>query len=168
MARKLARIAAIVAVPLLLVIVLLPKLGRHQFIVKAYFSNAMGLRAGAPVRLAGVEIGSVKSVQARPELKQSPVEVLMRIDATRDLKIPNDSIASLETEGVLGETFVDINSTAAFGPTIANGGTLKTNPTVQMSTREIVQKITDAIAKACKPNNDCSAPVVPAQPSSPR
>jgi phospholipid/cholesterol/gamma-HCH transport system substrate-binding protein len=159
MALKLARIAAIAAIPLLLIIVFLPRLGRHRTVIKAYFNNAMGLRAGAPVRLAGVDIGTVKSVQAIPELKQFPVEVVMLVGPPYDLRIPNDSTANLETAGVLGETYVDIDAAAASGPPIANGGTLKTTAVAQMSTREIVQKITDAIGRAqsaCKPNNNCS------------
>jgi phospholipid/cholesterol/gamma-HCH transport system substrate-binding protein len=159
MARKLARVAVIVAVPLLLVIVFLPRFGHHRTVIKAYFNNAMGLRAGAPVRLAGVDIGTVKSVEAIPELKQLPVEVVMLVGPPYDLRIPNDSTANLETAGVLGETYVDINAAAASGPPLGNGGTLKTIAVVQMSTREIVQKITDAIGRAqsaCKPNNNCS------------
>jgi phospholipid/cholesterol/gamma-HCH transport system substrate-binding protein len=172
MARKLTRIAAIIAVPLLLVVVFLPRFGRHRTVIKAYFNNAMGLRAGAPVRLAGVDIGAVKSVQAIPELKQFPVEVVMRISTPYDLRIPQDSAATLETAGVLGETYVDINAAAASGPPIGTGGTLKTIAVVQMSTQEIVQKITDAIGRAqsaCKPSNNCSgADAVSGPPNSSR
>jgi phospholipid/cholesterol/gamma-HCH transport system substrate-binding protein len=168
MAWKLARIAAIIVVPLLLVIVFLPRFGRHRIVIKAYFNNAMGLRAGAPVRLAGVGIGIVKSVQAIPEIKQFPVEVVMLVNASYGYRIPDDSTASLETAGVLGETYVDINAAAASGPPIGNGGTLKTITVVQMSTQEIVQKITDAIGKVqsvCKPNNNCSGAGAVTSPS---
>jgi phospholipid/cholesterol/gamma-HCH transport system substrate-binding protein len=168
MARRLVQIAAVIAVPLLLAIVFLPTLGRHRIILKAYFSNAMGLRAGAPVRLAGVDIGSVKSVRAVPELKQFPVEAVLVLSPSYTLQIPNDATASLETEGVLGETYVDIDARSASGPPIGNGGTLRSIPVVQMSTEQIVQKATDAIGRigsACKPNTDCSgAPPGTAQP----
>ena len=40
----------------------------HKMAVKAYFTSAMGLRAGAPVRFAGVDLRSVKSVRAKPEV----------------------------------------------------------------------------------------------------
>lgn len=169
---KLARIAAILAIPLLLVLVLVPRFGRHRLVLKAYFTSAMGLRPGATVRLAGVDIGSVKSVRAIPERKQAPVEVVMVITPSYDLRIPDDSTADLETAGVLGETFVDISSAAASGPPLRDGGTLKTASVAQMSTQEVVQKITDAIGKirsACKPNDNCSGEAVtPGPPSSSR
>ncbi|HYG99446.1 MAG TPA: MCE family protein [Terriglobales bacterium] len=74
-----------------------------------YSSDGHRLRAGAPVRLAGVEIGFVQTVRVRPELKDHPVEVVMTIDTPYDLKIPRDAIVSLETAGVLGETFANID-----------------------------------------------------------
>ncbi len=74
------KIAAIAAAPLLLILLFIPRLSRHKMVLRAYFTNAMGLRTGAPVRLAGVDIGSVKSVQAMPERKQFPVEVVMLVN----------------------------------------------------------------------------------------
>ena len=169
---RVVKIAAIVAVPLMLILVFAPRFGHRRIVLKAYFTNAMGLRTGAPVRLAGVDIGSVKSVQAMPERKQFPVEVVMLVNPPYDLRIPNDSAATLETAGVLGETYVDINAAAASGPPIGNGGTLKTIAVVQMSTQEIVQKIADAIGKvqsSCKPNNGGSgAGAAPGPPSQSR
>ena len=95
-----------VAVLALLFVVLRP-LG-HKLVVKAYFTNAIGLRGGARVRLAGVDVGSVKTVRARPELKETPVEVVMVLNPQYDLNIPADSTVLLETAGVLGETFVSV------------------------------------------------------------
>jgi ABC-type transporter Mla subunit MlaD len=82
----------------------------HRMVVKTYFANAMGLRAGAPVRFAGVDLGSVKSERAKPEVKNSPVEVVMVFNPPYELKIPNDSTVLLETAVILGETFVDIDA----------------------------------------------------------
>ena len=103
----------------------------HRLVVKAYFTNAMGLRAGAPVRFAGVDLGSVKSVRAKPEVKNSPVEVVVVLNPPYELKIPNDSTVLLETAGILGETFVDIDAASATGPPIAANAAKKspsTNP----------------------------------------
>lgn len=167
---RIARVAAVVAVPLLLILLLAPRTRQHRITLNAYFTNAMGLRAGAPVRLAAVDIGSVKSVQAIPERKQFTAEVVMTLDRPSALRIPNDSIANLETAGVLGETYVDINATSASGPPLADGGTLQTIPVVQMSTQEIVQKLADALVKArsaCSSNNGCGgAGAKPTPPTS--
>jgi phospholipid/cholesterol/gamma-HCH transport system substrate-binding protein len=106
----------------------------HRMVAKAYFTNAMGLRAGAPVRFAGVDLGSVKSVRAKPEVKNSPVEVVMVFNPPYELKIPNDSTVLLETAGILGETFVDIDAASATGPPIGANAVLKAKPTVQLTT----------------------------------
>jgi phospholipid/cholesterol/gamma-HCH transport system substrate-binding protein len=104
------RVAGLIGVVLIALIALLlvGKPFGHKLVVKAYFSDAMSLRAGAPVRLAGVDIGSVKSVRARPELKEAPAEVVMVLIPSYELKIPNDSTASLMTAGILGETYVQL------------------------------------------------------------
>ena len=71
------RVAGLIGAVLIALIALL--LVRKPFgdtlVVKPYFSDAMSFRPGAPVLLAGVDIGSVTSVRARPELKEAPSEV---------------------------------------------------------------------------------------------
>ena len=134
-----------VAVLALLFVVLRP-LG-HKLVVKAYFTNAIGLRAGARVRLAGVDVGSVKTVRARPELKETPVEVVMVLNPQYDLNIPADSTVLLETAGVLGETFVEIDAAHASGPPIGANSVLKAQPTAQLTTEQIIEKLSDILGK---------------------
>ena len=116
-------------------------------IVKAYFTNAMGLHLGATVRMAGVDIGSVKSVRVRPEAKDQPVEVVMLLNPSYELKIPNDSIAQLETAGVLGATYVNIDAASAFGPPIGPNAVLKSKPTAQLTTEEVLGKLGEVLGK---------------------
>jgi ABC-type transporter Mla subunit MlaD len=101
----------------------------HRMVGKACFTNAMGLRAGAPVGFAGVDRGSVKSVRAKPEVKNSPVEVVMAFNPRYELKIPNDATVLLETAGILGETFVDIDAAKDTGPPIGANAVRKANRT---------------------------------------
>jgi phospholipid/cholesterol/gamma-HCH transport system substrate-binding protein len=124
----------------------------HKLVVKAFFTNAMGLRAGAPVRFAGVDIGSVRSVRAQPEVKNSPVEVVIVLNPPYELKIPNDSTVLLETAGVLGETFADIDSSSATGPPIGANAVLKAKPTVQLTTEQFIEKLNEVLWKK---NCDC-------------
>jgi ABC-type transporter Mla subunit MlaD len=49
----------------------------------------------------------------------------MRIKTPYELKIPSDGTASLSSEGVLGPTFVDIDTRNTHGPSLGNSGTLK-------------------------------------------
>ncbi|HKD44260.1 MAG TPA: MlaD family protein [Candidatus Angelobacter sp.] len=98
----------------------------HALELKSYFKDAQGLHPGAKVRLAGVEVGSVVSVRARPELRDHPAEVVMLLQTPYELRVPNDSVVSLEFAGVLGEVFAEINVQDASGPPLEAGGVLRT------------------------------------------
>lgn len=119
-------IAAVVLAALALLLILNRLHSTHRLHAKCYFQDAQGLRAGAEVRLAGVAVGSVTSVRVRPDLRDHPAEVEMLITTSYDLKIPEDAVAGLETAGVLGETFVEINIQQASGRPLVDGGVLKT------------------------------------------
>lgn len=122
-----------------------PRLFTHKIELKMYSQNVNGLRAGAPVRLAGVEVGTIESVRVRPELQAARAEVRMMLRTTYPLEIPNDSTVSLETAGVLGETFAEINILGASGAPVKNGGILKEKPTKTLSTEELIEKIGDIV-----------------------
>jgi len=96
--------------------------------LRAYFDNAEGLRTGAPVRLSGVDIGNVTRIRVVPEKEKqlTPVEVVMKVSTKYGYALRRDSVTSLETAGVLGETYIDIDSTQAVGPVAKDGDTLAT------------------------------------------
>jgi len=77
------------------------------------FDNAGGLREGAPVRLAGVDIGNVTRVQVVQGQPATPVEVTMKVNTKFSFNLRKDSVTVLSTAGILGETYVDIDSAAA-------------------------------------------------------
>jgi phospholipid/cholesterol/gamma-HCH transport system substrate-binding protein len=100
----------------------------RRITIRSYFDNAQGLRKGAAVRLSGVDIGNVKDIVIVPDKdkQQTPVEVIMRITTRFDYALRRDSVASLDTAGVLGETFLDIDSSQAVGAPLQDGDTLPT------------------------------------------
>ena len=73
--------------------------------VKADFSNVGSLSAGAPVKMAGVAIGSVQSVHADPVKLNA--QVVLSIDK-RYNAIPDDSSAAVFTSGLIGSQYVAI------------------------------------------------------------
>ena len=89
-----------------------------------YFDNAEGIRQGQPVDLQGVAIGNVKTVRVVPGRPLSPVQVVMRVNKDFQQFIHTDSKATIETAGVLGESFVDIDSKDAKGPIVKDGTAL--------------------------------------------
>jgi len=100
----------------------------HKIKLKAYYDNAGGLQEGAPVRLSGVDIGNVVNVRvvSDPARRLTPVQVTMKVNTRYHQSLRKDSVTSLETAGVLGSTYIDIDSSTAKGPEAADGDTLPT------------------------------------------
>ena len=85
------------------------KLGRVEFLggsgyqVIADFPSVGGLKAGSAVEIAGVEIGRVETIT----LFDYQARVQIRIRS--DVKLQEDSIASIKTKGLIGEKYIRIN-----------------------------------------------------------
>lgn len=101
----------------------------HRITLMSFFDNASGLRVGAPVRLNGVDIGNVVAMRIVPDKDKqlTPVEVIMKVSMKYSFNLRRDSVTSLETAGVLGETYLDIDSAQAVGPPAQNGDILPTH-----------------------------------------
>jgi phospholipid/cholesterol/gamma-HCH transport system substrate-binding protein len=80
-----------------------------RYHLKTRFSNVLGLKPGAVVRLAGVEVGQVSDVQ----FVGAQVEVVLEISDQYQPKITSESRAMLGSISLLGETAVDITASAA-------------------------------------------------------
>ncbi|HEX8712125.1 MAG TPA: MlaD family protein [Terracidiphilus sp.] len=98
-----------------------------------YFANASGLAPGSPVTLEGVTIGNVTRIHVVPGHNPEPVEVVMRVLSQYLPGLHTDSLATITQAGVLGNSFVDIDSTHATGPHPVNGTVLQASgsPTLQ-------------------------------------
>jgi phospholipid/cholesterol/gamma-HCH transport system substrate-binding protein len=100
----------------------------HRITLLSFFDNASGLRVGAPVRLSGVDIGNVVGIRIvkAKDRQLTPVEVIMKVTTKYGFDLRKDSVTSLDTAGVLGETYLDIDSSQAIGATVGDGDTLPT------------------------------------------
>jgi len=94
--------------------------------LKSYFDNANGLRVGAPVRLAGVDIGNVTAIRVVQDRSKrlTPVEVTMKVNTRYLFNLRKDSLTLLATAGVLGETYIDIDSSQSKDPPVRDGDVL--------------------------------------------
>jgi phospholipid/cholesterol/gamma-HCH transport system substrate-binding protein len=85
-----------------------------KYRIKTYLPEVSGLSTGAPVRLDGVDVGTVDQIRLVPrEPGKTPdrmhnIEVVMRVDRNYKKDILTDSTASLVTEGLLGNRYVTI------------------------------------------------------------
>ncbi len=105
----------------------------HKITLRAYFANAGGVKDGAPVTLQGVTIGNVVRMRVVPDRNPSPVEVVMQVGERFGRDLHTDSTASITQAGVLGDSYVDIDSTHASGPPPLNNAELPASgaPTIQ-------------------------------------
>jgi phospholipid/cholesterol/gamma-HCH transport system substrate-binding protein len=97
-----------------------------KVLLRSYFDNANGLRVGAPVRLAGVDIGNVTRIRVVEDRSKqlTPVEVTLKVNTKYRFNLRKDSLTLLSTAGVLGETYIDIDSSQAKGPEVRGGDVL--------------------------------------------
>ena len=105
----------------------------RKLVLRSYFDNASGLKNGAPVTLEGVTIGNVLRIRVVPDRNPTPVEVTMRVgqEYIRDLHVT--STTSIAQAGVLGDSYVDIDSSSATGPPPGNNAELRAtgSPSIQ-------------------------------------
>ncbi len=131
-----ALVLAAVAVLVLIIFLMSGSSGglfARKLVLRSYFDNAAGLKNGAPVTLEGVTIGNVIRIRVVPDRNPTPVEVTMRVgrEYMRDLHVT--STTSIAQAGVLGDSYVDIDSTRATGPQPSDNAELRSSgaPSIQ-------------------------------------
>jgi len=97
----------------------------RKLVLRSYFENAAGLKDGAPVTLEGVTIGNVIHVRVVPERNPTPVEVTMQMGREYLGGLHVTTTASINQAGVLGDSYIDLDSSHGSGPPPANNAELK-------------------------------------------
>jgi phospholipid/cholesterol/gamma-HCH transport system substrate-binding protein len=81
----------------------------HKVDIKTYMPDATGLGAGAPVRLNGIQVGTVRRIVISRYLDmQRAVHVDLRVESKYLSRIPVDSQTSIGSDTLIGDKFVDI------------------------------------------------------------
>ncbi len=110
--------------------------GRQQlfakkFVVYTQFNDVDTLQTGAKVRVSGMNAGEITDIQV-PKGPSSQFRLTMKVDQKFHPIIRKDSVASIETEGMVGNKFVNIKKGNANSPECPTGCTLPSQESVSM------------------------------------
>ncbi|MCC7535422.1 MAG: MCE family protein [Deltaproteobacteria bacterium] len=90
--------------------------------LKTAFTNVGGLKRGAPVRIGGLDVGTVTAVEYGADRR---VLVTFRVDAEALATLRSDSVVRLGNKGLLGDRLLDLDTGTAAGRRIQAGATLR-------------------------------------------
>jgi phospholipid/cholesterol/gamma-HCH transport system substrate-binding protein len=76
----------------------------ESYRLQARFNSISGLKQGAVVEIAGVKVGKVENIN----LDNGEYEAIVELSLYNDVKLQQDSIASIRTAGIIGDRFVNI------------------------------------------------------------
>jgi ABC-type transporter Mla subunit MlaD len=82
-----------------------------KYRLKTYVAEASGIHVGTPVRVDGLDVGTVQAVDLAKQSASTErrIEFVLRVEKRDQDKIRRDSHADLVTEGLLGQRYVEIN-----------------------------------------------------------
>jgi phospholipid/cholesterol/gamma-HCH transport system substrate-binding protein len=135
---RVARLGAFILAALAILVSGIFIIGGKQYLfsstyrLNAMFGSVVGLETGAEVRIGGVRSGSVRSVSL-PNKPTDKITVWMDLDKLTQNIIKQDSLATIETEGLLGNEYVAISFGSADGANVFDGSTLGSEPPLEMS-----------------------------------
>ncbi|MEO7313921.1 MAG: MlaD family protein, partial [Ginsengibacter sp.] len=123
------KLGAFVLAGLVFLVVLLYMIGRNQnmfgsnFILIAHFENVQGLKAGNNVRYGGIDVGTVKKINI---LNDTMMEVVMTIDEKMKSIIHKNALASIGTDGLVGNKVVNMVSAKQPSSPVEDGDIIAT------------------------------------------
>ena len=105
-------------------------IGRKRFLfsstcrLTASFQNVAGLDNGAEVRAGGIHVGTVKEIDLPRQPGRKVIVVMVMENSTRNI-IRTDSVASIKTEGLLGDKYVEVTFGSDKAEAVASGAAIR-------------------------------------------
>lgn len=130
---------------------------RSTYQLKAQFKDVVGLAEGADVQVGGVHSGTVTGIEL-PRKPGDEVTVVMELAKSTHEIVKRDSVASIQTEGLLGNQYMAISFGSAGQAEVRDGETIQSEPPLEMadllrktngildSSQQAVQNVTMATA----------------------
>lgn len=80
-------------------------LSDDSYTIVANFTTVTGLRIGSPVNILGIDVGRVERIT----MDQENLRAVVHLKVKKDIKIYDDAIASIKTEGLIGDKYLSID-----------------------------------------------------------
>jgi phospholipid/cholesterol/gamma-HCH transport system substrate-binding protein len=138
-----ARLGAFIIATLAILAIGIFIIGDRQYLfsntyrLKAQFATVVGLNEGAEVRIGGVHSGTVRRVDL-PKNPTDKITVLMDLQRSTHDIIKQDSVAAIQTEGLLGNEYVSISFGGAGAANVRDGDTIASEPPLVLA--DIIKK----------------------------
>ncbi|HEV8674303.1 MAG TPA: MlaD family protein [Methylomirabilota bacterium] len=142
------RVGAFILAALVVLVGLIYFLGRQaglferQYRLLAGFSQIGGLIEGATVRLAGVPVGRVTAIRLPPS-GAAKVQVEVTIVRRVQGRVRQDSVARIETLGLLGDKIVEVTLGSPEAPVLPDGAELRTEE--PLDTNRLIKQGTELV-----------------------
>jgi phospholipid/cholesterol/gamma-HCH transport system substrate-binding protein len=139
-----ARLGAFIVVTLALLVAGIFIIGGKQYLfsstyqLKAQFDDVVGLDAGGDVRVGGVHVGTVHDILL-PNKPGDKVTIIMDLSKSTHQIIKKDSVASIETEGLLGNQYLAISFGSPGAAGVWDGEIIASQPPLEMS--DLIKKM---------------------------
>jgi phospholipid/cholesterol/gamma-HCH transport system substrate-binding protein len=135
---RVARLGAFIVVTLLVLATGVFIIGSKEYLFRstyklsAQFTDVVGLAEGADVQVGGVHSGTVTGIEL-PRKPGDKVTVVMELAKSTHEIIKRDSVASIQTEGLLGNQFMAISFGSLGQGEVKDGETIRSEPPLEMA-----------------------------------
>ena len=117
---------------------------QRQYTLWASFSNIKGLIPGAPVSLAGLTVGRVNKIVFSQDPQDKTIKVELKINKGVQDRIRGDSLATIQTMGLLGDKYVEISLGSPSHPILPDEGNITSANPIDLS--EYAAKVEETIS----------------------
>jgi phospholipid/cholesterol/gamma-HCH transport system substrate-binding protein len=105
---------------------------RSNYRLNTQFASVAGLEEGAPVRVGGIRKGTVKHL-VLPTNPAEKVTVTMDVETSTHEVVKKDSLAAIQSEGLLGDKYIEITFGTQGAEDVKSGDTLASRPPVEIA-----------------------------------
>src|SRR6202035_4108292 len=133
-----ARLGAFIVATLAILVAGIFVIGGKQYLfsstyqLKAQFDDVVGLDTGGDIRVGGVHVGTVHDILL-PHKPGDKVTIVMDLGKSTHQIIKQDSVASIETEGLLGNQYLAISFGSPGAASVWDGDTIASRPPLEMA-----------------------------------